>query len=106
MILCLLAIVSGYFLYSELQILANNELQEENNTKLLKTGSLITQLYEAERLSKLALQTKTKQNFRAYAQKVDSINMEIDSPEKAYFQSNSKKQIGQCKKSIGEKIDQ
>ncbi|MEO1011017.1 MAG: ATP-binding protein, partial [Bacteroidota bacterium] len=78
MILCILAMVSGYFIYSEIRVLANDRPEQENDTKLVKTGALVMALYEAESLSKLALQSKTKKSFTAYAKKIDSIFIEID----------------------------
>ncbi len=70
---------SGYFIYSEINTYLSQETGKDNDAKLLKTGSFITQLYEAESLSKLALQHKTEDNFTAYSQKIDSIFIEIES---------------------------
>ncbi len=42
-----LALVSGYFIYSEIQVYITKDPTEETNIKLLKTGSLATELYEA-----------------------------------------------------------
>ena len=70
---------SGYFIYSEINTYLSQETGKDNDAKLLKTGSFITQLYEAESLSKLALQHKTEDNFTAYSQKIDSISIEIES---------------------------
>lgn len=79
MVLIVLAIVSGYFIFSEIKVYLANEPADEGDAKLLKASSLVTELYEAESLSKLALQTRTKANFNAYSQKIDSIFIEIDS---------------------------
>jgi signal transduction histidine kinase/FixJ family two-component response regulator len=78
LVLGLLALASGYFIYTEIDTYLSTETAEENDAKLLKTGSFITQLYEAESFSKLALQSKTKENFKTYSQKIDSIFMEIE----------------------------
>ena len=77
-ILGVLALVSSVFILSEIKSYIAIDTSEENDTKLIKTGSLLTQLYEAESLSKLALQSKTKENFTAYAKKIDSVSAEID----------------------------
>ena len=77
-ILGVLALVSSVFILSEIKSYIAIDTSEENDTKLIKTGSLLTQLYEAESLSKLALQSKTKGNFTAYAKKIDSVSAEID----------------------------
>jgi len=78
LILAILVIVSGYVIFSEIRIYMSNETSAENDVKLLQTGALLTQLYEAESLSKLALHNKTRKNFNAYAQKIDSIYVKID----------------------------
>lgn len=77
-ILGVLALVSSVFILSEIKSYIAIDTSGENDTKLIKTGSLLTQLYEAESLSKLALQSKTKENFTAYAKKIDSVSAEID----------------------------
>lgn len=78
LVLGILALASGYFIYSEINTYLSSETAQDNDAKLLKTGSFLTHLYEAENLSKLALQQKTKENFTAYSQKIDSISMEIE----------------------------
>ncbi|MEO9891457.1 ATP-binding protein [Aurantibacter sp.] len=78
LVLGVLAIVAGYFIYSEIQVFLAEDTVSKNDRKLLKTGVLVTKLYEAENQSKLALQTKSTENFDAYAQKIDSIYSEID----------------------------
>ncbi len=79
LVLVTLALVSGYFIFSEIKVFLSNETMDKNDIKLLKTNSLLTRLYEAESLSKQALQTKTKTNFNTYTLKIDSIIVEIDS---------------------------
>lgn len=78
LVLGVLALASGYFIYTEISTYLSTETSDDNDAKLLKTGSFLTQLYEAESLSKLALQNKTRKNFTAYSQKIDSISMEIN----------------------------
>ncbi|MCM4166799.1 Sensor histidine kinase RcsC [Arenibacter antarcticus] len=75
----ILALVVGYFIVSEIKVYVSTEINAENDSKLLKTGSLLTELYQAESLSKLALQKKTSKSFTAYTQKIDSIFISIDS---------------------------
>tara|TARA_R110002050_G_scaffold110892_3_gene223606 strand:- start:15576 stop:18035 length:2460 start_codon:yes stop_codon:yes gene_type:complete len=79
LILGCLALVAGIYILSEVKTYLAINTSNENDVKLIKTGSLLTQLYEAESLSKLALQTKTKNSFTAYAKKIDSVSVEIDS---------------------------
>ncbi len=78
-VLGILAILAAAFMYSEFKNYTASQNKEDDSLKLVKTNVLLTNLYEAENLSKLALQTKNPKNLRAYAQKVDSINTLIDS---------------------------
>tara|TARA_R110002167_G_scaffold261316_15_gene467827 strand:+ start:1517 stop:3985 length:2469 start_codon:yes stop_codon:yes gene_type:complete len=78
-VLIVLALVAGYFIYSEIRVFIYDSTADETDIKLLKTGSLVTELYEAESLSKLAQQNKTKESFIAYSAKIDSIFLDIDS---------------------------
>ncbi len=77
-LLVVLSLVAGYFIYSEFRVFLYNDTAGETDLKLLKTGSLVTELYEAESLSKQALQNKAQANFNAYAAKIDTILVEID----------------------------
>ncbi len=104
LMLCVLALGAGYFIYSEIQVLVNNETSAQSDTKLLRTGSLVTQIYEAESLSKLALQTKTKQNFNAYAQKIDSVFNEIDSLKQLAIDPSQKAKLDSVKLLLEQKV--
>ncbi|NAS12649.1 response regulator [Flavobacteriaceae bacterium R33] len=77
-VLGILTTVIGFFIFSEIKVYLFPETVDQSDSKLLKTSSLLTRLYEAESLSKLALQTKTGTNFKAYSLKIDSICVEID----------------------------
>ncbi len=78
-VLGVLAILAAFFIYDEFKSYASAKNQGNSNQKLLKTNKLLTQLYDAENLSKLALQTKKPQDLKSYSRKVDSINSFIDS---------------------------
>lgn len=77
-LLILLSATVGYFVYAELNTYFKEQTRTDNDLKLLRTGSLLTGLYEAENLSKLALQTKTRDNFRQYEAKIDSLILEVE----------------------------
>ena len=79
LVLLSLALTSGYFIYVEIQNYMAIDSTEETDAKLLKTGALVTELYKAESLSKLALNSNADNNFLTYAQKIDSIKTSIDS---------------------------
>lgn len=74
-----LGILAAFFIYTEFKSYTASQDKNEDNLKLLKTNRLLAGLYEAENLSKLALQTKSVKNLKVYTQKVDSINTLIDS---------------------------
>ncbi|SHI36933.1 hybrid sensor histidine kinase/response regulator [Pseudozobellia thermophila] len=79
LVLALLTAGVGYFIYTEIKTYVSTETNDSNDEKLLKTSSLVTNLYEAESLSKLALQDGGQVKFDAYSKKIDSIQVEIDS---------------------------
>ncbi|HEA20971.1 hypothetical protein LCGC14_1437460 [marine sediment metagenome] len=78
LLLAFLAGGFGYFLYTEIKSYISKETVGENDKKLLKTSALLTKIYEAESLSKLALQSNIDLNLAAYAQKIELIKTEID----------------------------
>jgi signal transduction histidine kinase/FixJ family two-component response regulator/CHASE3 domain sensor protein len=78
LLLVVLALVASFYVYSEIRDYISTEVAQENDAKLLKTSSFLTQLYEAESLSKLALQSKRRKDFVAYASKIDSIYTDIE----------------------------
>lgn len=77
-LLAILATIATFYVYSEIQDYISTNIAEDNDEKLLRTSSFLTQLYEAESLSKLALQSKTKENFTIYSKKIDSIYTDIE----------------------------
>lgn len=78
LVLVTLAGVAGYFIFTEIKTYFSEAPGPDNDTKLLKTSSLLTKLYEAESISKLALQTKTRENFSAYERKIDTLFLDLD----------------------------
>ncbi|WP_228236351.1 hybrid sensor histidine kinase/response regulator [Allomuricauda sp. M10] len=78
-VLGILALLAAYFIYDEFKSYTATQSKGDDNLKLLRTNELLTNLYEAENLSKLALQSKQPKDLKAYAQKVDSITVLIDS---------------------------
>ena len=78
LLLVILGVIASYYIYTELQEYLATEKTTEKDNKLLKTNSFLAQLYEAESLSKLAIQTKSKVNFTAYENKIDSIYTNIE----------------------------
>ena len=75
----ILAVLAAFFIYNEFKTYVSAKNSEGDSAKLLHTNRLLSNLYEAENLSKLALKTKKPDDLKAYAVKVDSINTIIDS---------------------------
>ncbi|TAI47899.1 hybrid sensor histidine kinase/response regulator [Flagellimonas allohymeniacidonis] len=75
----ILSLLAGYLIYSEFEDYSTSQVKMQDNQKLLHTNLLLTELYEAENLSKLALQTRKSSELRNYSKKVDSILVIIDS---------------------------
>ncbi|MBF01626.1 MAG: hypothetical protein CMP77_16815, partial [Flavobacterium sp.] len=78
LVLALLTAGVGYFIYTEIQTYISTETNDTNDEKLLRTSSLVTNLYEAESLSKLAIQNGNQLSFSAYSKKIDSVQTQID----------------------------
>lgn len=78
LLLLVLAGIASYYIYSEIGAYITKEKTEIENSKLLKTSALITELYEAESLSKIALQSKSTKDFNTYLSKIDSTYRDIE----------------------------
>ncbi|WP_405412368.1 ATP-binding protein [Maribacter sp. Asnod1-A12] len=78
LLLIILGVIASYYIYNEVQEYIATEQKTEKDNKLLKTNSFLAQLYEAESLSKLALQTKNKISYTAYENKIDSLYTNIE----------------------------
>ena len=74
-----LAVLAAFFIYGEFKDYTAAQDTQGERDKLLRTNKLLTQLYEAENSSRRALQTKNNLDLQAYVQRVDSINILIDS---------------------------
>ena len=77
LLLLVLAGIAAFYIYSEIGTYITKDSTGKSDSKLLKTGSLLTQLYEAEGLSKHALQSKKRKDFDSYVTKIDSIYEDI-----------------------------
>ncbi|MEX0291312.1 MAG: hybrid sensor histidine kinase/response regulator [Flavobacteriaceae bacterium] len=104
LVLAILTLVVGFFIFSEIKAYLSSETVDANDAKLLKTSSLLTQLYESESLSKLAIQTRTKTNFNAYSAKIDTISAEIDSLKLLTESSNQHKLLDSVQLLLKQKV--
>ena len=78
LLLVILGVIASYYVYMEVKEYIITEQSAEKENKLLKINSFLAQLYEAESLSKLALQTRNTLNFEAYENKIDSVYTDIE----------------------------
>ena len=105
MVLAILALGVAFFILSELRVYLASETGDSNDVKLLKTSELLTQLYEAESLSKLAIQTRTSLNFQAYSTKIDSISAEIDSLKQLTANTNQRGLLDSVQMLLKQKVE-
>jgi len=104
LILAFLAAAVGYFVYTEIKTYISTDTADGNDVKLLRTSTLVTNLYEAESLSKLALQGDTDTNFDAYALRIDSIQLEIDTLKQLMQGSEQKSLLDSLQQLLGQKV--
>ncbi len=78
LVLGILTLIVGFFLFFEIKTYILSQNTTESDSKLIKTSTLLTRLYDAESLSKIAFQHKTKAKFNSYIKKIDSILVDID----------------------------
>ncbi len=78
LILGVLTLIVGFFIFFEIKTYILSQNTTESDSKLIKTSALLTHLYDAESLSKIAFQHKTKSKFNSYIKKIDSILVDID----------------------------
>lgn len=104
LMLAVLAAAVGYFVYTEIKTYISTETADSNDVKLLRTGTLVTNLYEAESLSKLALQGDANTNFDAYALRIDSIQLEIDTLKQLMQGSEQKGLLDSLQQLLGQKV--
>lgn len=78
LLLAILVVIASFYVYAEISDYLSTETTTENDIKLLKTNSFVSQLYEAESLSELALQTRSKKNFDAYNQHIEAVYKDIN----------------------------
>jgi len=104
LVLGILALIAGLFILSEIKTYLFSENSLKKDTKLIKTSSLLTQLYKAESLSKMALQSKTIEKINVYTIKIDSIFLEIDSLKSITNNSYQKSLLDSVQILLAEKV--
>jgi signal transduction histidine kinase/CheY-like chemotaxis protein len=74
-----LVVAAGYILYKESTLFSETENKiAAENTKVLKVGSLISDVYQTEHLSRVTIQSEDPQDFKNYLNQIDTLSKEID----------------------------
>jgi len=88
-----LVVISGYLLLSEVKTYLQTQNEDVfDRTKILKTGSLIADIYENESLARAAIQLNSQEKYDDYILKNDLLLLKIDSLN-AFVSSDYQKQI-------------
>ncbi len=70
----------GWFLYSENKVFSATEIKiASENNKVLKVSNLLSNMYKAESLARITIQSDSEQDFENYTQKTNAVRLEIDS---------------------------
>src|SRR5690606_1509857 len=77
LVLGLLSVVVGLFLYSEFQKMTSDNVKTLGEKKFIETGTLINLVYEADRFARVALLTEDDSDFEKYMLKTDSLFLKI-----------------------------
>ncbi|PVW15360.1 ATP-binding protein [Marixanthomonas spongiae] len=103
LVLGALAVVAGYFIYSEFEKYLNAPTEKTEEKKLFAAGSLINQVYEADSFSRLALLTQQEEDYQRYHALNDSLFKKIESIKLLTDDAYQKKQLDSVKELLSEK---
>ena len=80
LVLASLIVSVGWFLYSENRVFLSTENKIiTENSKIIKVSSLLSNMYKAESLARITIQSNSKKDYENYTVKADSLRVEIDS---------------------------
>ncbi|MEM8522739.1 HAMP domain-containing sensor histidine kinase [Flavobacterium sp. PL12] len=80
LILVILFGTVGWFLYSENKSFSKNEQKfSQKNSSILRVSTILSKLYEAESLARIAIQSESDADFNIYVQKSKVLKVDIDS---------------------------
>ena len=80
LILVILFGTVGWFLYSENKSFSKNEQKfSQKNSSILRVSTILSKLYEAESLARIAIQSESDADFNTYVQKSKVLKVDIDS---------------------------
>ncbi len=78
LVLSALAVLVGFFLYSEFKKFTAESAETTGEKKFIETGTLINLVYETDGFSRLALLTESDDDFEKYMVKTDSLFRKIE----------------------------
>ncbi|WP_158846443.1 ATP-binding protein [Algibacter sp. L1A34] len=79
-ILVILAVTSGFLIFYEIKTFTSLQKQDiSDRSKIIKTGSLIADIYENESLARAAIQLNSSEKFKEYVFENDQLLLKIDS---------------------------
>jgi len=107
-ILAILASTSGVLILYEIKTFTNLQKQDiSDRSKIIKTGSLIADIYENESLARAAIQLNSSKKFNEYVfeneqllLKIDSLNLLINSDSQKVILDSIKVFVDQKLKNI------
>ena len=109
LVLGALAVVVGYFIYSEFKNYLINPSEKTEEKKFFATGSLINLVYEADSFSRLALLTQKEEDYKKYVSLSDSLFEKIENIKLLTNDDYQKRQLDSVRELLTEKkknIDQ
>ena len=103
LVLGALAVLVGFFLYSEFKNFTAESTETTGEKKFIETGTLINLVYETDGFSRLALLTESDEDFEKYMAKTDSLFRKIDEIKSLTTNDFQLKQLDSVKSLLKEK---
>lgn len=103
LVLGALAVLVGFFLYSEFKNFTAESSETTGEKKFIETGTLINLVYETDGFSRLALLTESDEDFEKYMAKTDSLFRKIDEIKSLTTNDFQLKQLDSVKSLLKEK---
>ncbi|MCG2429674.1 ATP-binding protein [Aequorivita xiaoshiensis] len=103
LVLIALAVLVGFFLYSEFQNYTAENIEKKGEKKFIETGTLINLVYETDGFSRLALLSESEEDYEKYVVKTDSLFKKIKEIKSLTVNDFQIKQLDSVKSLIEEK---
>lgn len=103
LVLGALAVVVGYFIYSEYKNYVINPTEKTEEKKFFATGSLVNLVYEADSFSRLALLTQKEKDYKKYITLSDSLFEKVETIKLLTNDESQKRQLDSVRELLTEK---